>query len=144
MNAFGLSRLVVLFFLSQSCIMSALLSSLSPSQSHIHYVRRMSLNSNQGKIIPSVVLFLKNFKLRLNHFARKMTKLLLLVHSLLQYQVLIGQSPLFSSEMIISREFLTFHVHYKFYVIHKINNPKGMVRGDGGFTEGMLFVMLYI
>ncbi len=24
------------------------------------------------------------------------------------------------------------------YVIHNINNPKGMVRGDGGFTEGML------
>ncbi len=37
--------------------MSALLTSLSPSQSH--YVRRITLNSNQGKIIPSVV-FLKN------------------------------------------------------------------------------------
>ncbi len=34
----------------------------------------------------------------------------------------------------------TFHVHDKFYVIHKMNNPKGMVRGEGGFTEGMLFV----
>ncbi len=42
-----------------------------------------------------------------------MTKLLLLVRSLLQYQVL--------------------------YVIHKMNNPKGMVRGDGGFTEGDAF-----
>ncbi len=30
----------------------------------------------------------------------------------------------------------------KFYVIHKINNPKGMVRGDG-FTEGMLFVIFF-
>ncbi len=31
-------------------------------------------------------------------------------------------------------------MHDKFYVIHKINNPKGMVRGDGHFTEGVLFV----
>ncbi len=45
--------------------------------------------------------------------------------------------------MIISREFLTFHVHGKFYVIHKINNPKRIVRGDGGFTEGMLFVISF-
>ncbi len=44
--------------------MSALLSTLSPSQSHmIHSVGRMSLNSNQGKIIASVVFFLKNFKI---------------------------------------------------------------------------------
>ncbi len=28
----------------------------------VYIVRRMSLNSNQGKIIPSVVFFLKNFK----------------------------------------------------------------------------------
>ncbi len=66
-NAFGLSRRVfikkIIYYFSQSWIMSALLSSLSPSQSHIHYVRRMSLNSNQGKIIPSVGLFLKNFKI---------------------------------------------------------------------------------
>ncbi len=46
------------FFFPQSWIMSALLSSLSPSQSHTHYVRRMSLNSNQGKIIASIVYFL--------------------------------------------------------------------------------------
>ncbi len=50
------------FFSFQSWIMSVLLSSLSPSQSHTHYVRRMSLNSNQGQSIPSVVFFLKNFK----------------------------------------------------------------------------------
>ncbi len=24
-----------------------------------------------------------------------------------------------------------------------MNNPKGMVRGDGGFTEGMLFVIFF-
>ncbi len=47
--------------LSQSWIMSALLSSLSLTVSHIHYyVRRMSLNYIQGKIISSVVL--KNFQ----------------------------------------------------------------------------------
>ncbi len=38
---------------------------------------------------------------------------------------------------------LTFHVHDKFYVIHKINNPKGMLRRDGGFTDGMLFVFFF-
>ncbi len=38
---------------------------------------------------------------------------------------------------------LTFHVHDKFYIIHRINNIKGMVRGDGGFTEGMLFVISF-
>ncbi len=47
--------------------MSALLSSLSPSQSHINYVRIMSLNSNQGKFIPSVVFF-KNSKFALELF----------------------------------------------------------------------------
>ncbi len=35
-------------------------------------------------------------------------------------------------------------MHDKFYVIHKINNPKGMVMGDGGFTEGMLFVIFLL
>ncbi len=34
-------------------------------------------------------------------------------------------------------------MHDKFYVIHKINNPNGMVRGDGGFTEGMIFVIFF-
>ncbi len=34
-------------------------------------------------------------------------------------------------------------MHDKFYLIHKIDNTKGMEREDGGFTEGMLFVMLY-
>ncbi len=34
-------------------------------------------------------------------------------------------------------------MHDKFYVIHKINNPKGMVRGDGHFTEGVLFVIFF-
>ncbi len=34
-------------------------------------------------------------------------------------------------------------MHDKFYVIHNINNPKEMVRGDGGFTEGMLFVIFF-
>ncbi len=34
-------------------------------------------------------------------------------------------------------------MHDHFYVIHKINNPRGMVRGDGGFTEGMLFVIFF-
>ncbi len=34
-------------------------------------------------------------------------------------------------------------MHDKFYLIHTINNPKGMVRGDGGFTEGMLFVIFF-
>ncbi len=32
-------------------------------------------------------------------------------------------------------------MHDKFYVIHKISNPKGMVSGDGAFTEGMIFVI---
>ncbi len=39
---------------------------------------------------------------------------------------------------IISRE---LHVYDKFYIIHKIKNPKGMVRD---FTEGMLFVIFFI
>ncbi len=34
-------------------------------------------------------------------------------------------------------------MHDKFHLIHKIDNPKGMVRGDGGFTEGMLFVIFF-
>ncbi len=34
-------------------------------------------------------------------------------------------------------------MHDKFYVIHKIINPKGMVMGDGGFTEGVLFVFFF-
>ncbi len=95
------------FVFSQSWIMSGLLSSLSPSQSHIHYVRRMYLNSIQGKRIPSVVL--KNFKsCALTILREKWSKLLPLVRSLLQYPVLIGQSPLFSSEIMISRELLHF------------------------------------
>ncbi len=50
--------LLLLFFSKLDNISSPIVS-----QSHIHYVRRMSLNSNQGKIIPSVVFFLKNFKI---------------------------------------------------------------------------------
>ncbi len=80
------SQDVFFFFSSQSWIISALLSSLSPSQSHMHYVRRMSLNSNQGKIIPFVVVFLKNFKSCTWTILReKITKFLPLVRSLLQY-----------------------------------------------------------
>ncbi len=85
-NAFVLSRrgfIIDLFYFSQSWILSAFLSSLSPSQSHISYVRRLSLNSNQGKIISDLCcLLIKELRnLRFYHFALKMTKLLLLVHS---------------------------------------------------------------
>ncbi len=49
--------------------MSDLLSSLSTSQSRIHYVRGMSLNFNQGKNIP-LLSFLKELqKLCFNNFA---------------------------------------------------------------------------
>ncbi len=34
-------------------------------------------------------------------------------------------------------------MHDKFYLIHNINDQKGMVRGDGGFTEGMLFAIFF-
>ncbi len=123
MNAFGLSRCVFVFAKSVAySIMSALLYRLSVPHTHTaqwHYVRGMSLNSNQGKIIPSVVFFLKNFKsctwTILHEILRKLAEL---VCSLLQYRALIGQSPLYSLWIMC-------------------------VFTQCGFTEGMLFVPLH-